>query len=76
MATDGQVSFVTFLYDDIQWRDMSTQAGIDGDKVRFVDILESVPDARNLDTNSNVGVPGMWIYRVDSSDFIFPLGLP
>ena len=29
-------------------------------------------DIRNLTTTSNVEVPGLWIYRVDSSDIIAP----
>ena len=77
LAMDGQLSFVTFLYDDIQWTESQTgfsHAGIDGgDGVRFVNLPgSSSHEIRNLVTTSNVGVNGMWMYRVDSSDIIFP----
>ena len=78
LATDGELSFVTFLYADIQWTNGVQGAGIDipGTSSDDLFIPGSFSDARNLPTTSNVGVPGMWMYRVDSSDFIFPLGLP
>ncbi len=69
MGTDGQLSYVTFLYDDIQWTDSGRAlAGINaGDGVRFVTIHGSgTEDIRNLTTTSNVGVEGVWMYRVDS----------
>ena len=75
MATDGQISFVTFLYDDIQWtRAGRALAGINGgDGVRSVTLPGSRSEAiRNLTTTSNVGVPGVWMYRVDSSDIVTP----
>ncbi len=75
MATDGQLSYVTFLYDDIQWTDSGRAlAGINaGDGVRSVNLPESLSDdIRNLVTTSNMGVDGMWMYRVDSSDIISP----
>ncbi len=68
MGTDGQLSFVTFLYDDIQWTDSGhAVAGINaGDDVRSVTLPGSgTEDIRNLTTTSNVGVDGMWMYRVD-----------
>ena len=72
MATDGQLSFVTFLYDDIQWTDDFTEAGIiQLDSPLAVLIPASDSDSRILTTTSNVGVPGMWMYRVDT-DIIMP----
>ncbi len=76
LATDGELSFVTFLYTDIQWTYSVIGAGIDipgtsGD----LRIPGSYSDTRNLPTTSNVGVPGMWMVRVDSQFFIFPDGL-
>ncbi len=77
MSTDGQISFLTFLYADIQWIDGVIGAGIDIPGTRNdLFIPGSFFDARILPTTSNVGVPGMWMYRVDSSFFIFPPGLP
>ncbi len=69
MATDGQRSYVTFLYDDIQWTDSGRAlAAINGsDCVRSVTLPGSgSEDIRNLTTTSNVGMEGVWIYRVDS----------
>ncbi len=62
MAYDAHLSFVTFLYEDIQWSDDNTFAGIF--PTAFIPGYFS--DARNLPNTSNVGVPGMWMYRVDS----------
>ncbi len=74
---DGLLSFVTFLYEDIQWSDDDAFAGIfAGFFFPPVLIPGSDSDARNLTTTSNVGVPGMWMYRVDSLDLFFPDGLP
>ncbi len=71
MSTNGQLSFVTFLYDDIQWTETDqyvSLAGINGgDGVRSVTLPGSRSvDIRNLTTTSNVGVEGLWMYRVDS----------
>ncbi len=69
MATDGQRSYVTFLYDDIQWTDSGRAlAGINGsDCVRSVTLPGSgSEDIRNLTTTSNVGMEGVWILRVES----------
>ncbi len=69
MAMDGQLSFITFLYDDIQWTNSGeSQAGINGgDGVRSVTLIQSRSvDYSNLTTTSNVGVESVWMYRVDS----------
>ncbi len=68
MATDGQLSFVTFLYDDIQWTSDINEVGISPDETRSVGLPGSgSSDLSHLVTTSNVGVEGMWMYRVDSS---------
>ncbi len=69
IAYDGHLSFVTLLYEDIQWTDDHTVAGIFFNTFLVVDIPESNSDLRNLTTTSNVDMPGMWMYRVDSTDF-------
>ncbi len=71
MAYDGLLSFVTFLYEDIQWSDDNAFAGFFFLGIPPVLIPGSDSDARNLTTTSNVGVPGMWMYRVDT-DIIMP----
>ncbi len=74
MATDGQLSFVTFLYDDIQWSDDNALAGIYLVMLPVVKIPGSDSDNRSLilTNTSNVNVPGMWMYRVDSNVFMPP----
>ncbi len=75
MATDGQRSFVTFLYNDIQWtRAGRALAGINGgDGVRSVTVTDSLSEAiMNIVTTNNVGRPGVWMYRVDTSAIIDP----
>ncbi len=75
MATDGQRSFVIFLYDDIQWTNSGyALAGINGgDGVRSVTVTDSLSEAiMNIVTTSNVGRPGVWMYRVDTSAIIDP----
>ncbi len=70
---DDQRSYVTFLYVDIQWTRSGTGrslAGINGgDGTCFVSLTEPfTDDIINLVTTSNVDVPGMWMYRVYSSE--------
>ncbi len=80
MATDGLLSYVTFLYDDIQYTEGSrADAGITvfnefgSVDERSVTLPGSgTVDIRNLTTTSNVGVEGVWIYRVDSSVIMHP----
>jgi hypothetical protein len=81
LITDGNCSFVTYLYADrrIQWTtgDASggegglggtpAQAGFDaGDETRFFSIPGSqTPAIVDIETTSNIGVPGQWTFRVD-----------
>ena len=65
MASNGATSFVFFIYGDIQWGS-GAQIGFNaGDGIRSF----MVPGARtsttlNMETMSNVGIPGVFIYRV------------
>jgi len=84
-------SFVIFLYADgrIQWTtgDMSggfrglggTEAlgGINaGDEVRFVTIPGSLTTGIiNIDKTSNVGTPGIWIFRVNTGSRVYNVKL-
>ena len=64
LATDGSITFVMFLYHDIQWSSDTTIGFNAGNGVNYY----TVPTANsvfNLDNTSNVGIPGMYIYRVD-----------
>ena len=84
MATNGINSFVIFLYADgeIQWTTGDASNGIGGlggdpaqvgfnagDGVRFASVPGSqTADIINIDTTSNVGIPGVWIFRVDEEE--------
>ncbi|XP_064386804.1 uncharacterized protein LOC135335283 isoform X4 [Halichondria panicea] len=75
MASDGQRSFVLFLYDDIQGTNGGRAlAGINGgDGVRSVTVPGSLSlSIMNIMTTSNVGRPGVWMFRVDTSAIIDP----
>ena len=75
--TNGVFSFVIFLYADggIEWSagDANTiayaQAGFNaGDGMRSTTIQGSqTPDIVNITTISNIGVPGKFLYRVDTN---------
>ena len=83
MITNGINAFVAFLYADdlIQWTTGDASGGIDGiggtpaqvgfnagDGVRYFSIPGSQTAAIvNIDTTSNVGVPGLWMFRVDQN---------
>ena len=67
LATDGITTFVMFLYHDIQ-SSRNTKIGFNaGDGVNYYTVPESLTadGVLNLDSTSNVGIPGMYIYRVD-----------
>ena len=80
LATDGVRSFVMFLYADglIQWLWSQDHYGIPaqvgfnaGDGVRFF----SHPDSMsirlfNISETSNIGIPGLWLFRVDREDIV------
>ena len=56
-----------FLYHDIQWSSGTTIGFNAGDGVHYYTVPESLTTdgVLNLDNSSNVGIPGMYIYRVD-----------
>ena len=72
LTTDGVKSFVFFIYADVQWG----EGGIGfnaGDGVRFFELPGSrTPEAREVEESSNVGVEGVYAYRVDETDIIGP----
>ncbi|CAI8042991.1 Sushi, nidogen and EGF-like domain-containing protein 1, partial [Geodia barretti] len=75
LITDSSLSFVIFLYADdlIQWSvgtanlSAHAQAGFNaGDGIRFTTIEGSRTEAIvNIETTSNIGVPGKYLFRVD-----------
>ena len=83
LATDGSRSFAIFLYldDGIQWTTGSrnggsnglggteAQVGYDaGDSVNYYTINGSMtPSIVDIETTSNVGIPGMYIFEVDGN---------
>ena len=71
IATDGQRTFVFFIYDDIEWGFANIGFNA-GDNVRSF----MVPGALSFDSvdieGSNVGRRGVYIYRVDQCSIIGP----
>ena len=67
MATNGSKTFVMFLYQDIQWTSDTAIGFNGGDEVYYFIVPESrtADGVLNLNNTSNVGIPGMYIYRVD-----------
>jgi len=92
MITDGTNSFVAFLYADglIQWTTGDASGGSNGlggipaqggfnagDGVRFFSIPGSQTAAIvDIETTSNVGVPGLWMFRVDQNSISTPPSPP
>ena len=74
LATDGQVSFVFFIYNDIQWgtANIGFNAG-DGERLIMTPgALTS--QTRNIENGSNVNILGLYIYRVDQRVVFGPSG--
>lgn len=72
LTTDGEKSFVFFIYTNIQWG----EAGIGfnaGDGVRSYTLPGSrSPAAKDIEDGSNVGVEGVYAYRVDLPEIASP----
>ena len=72
MATDGQTSFVLFLYNEIQWGQASIGFNA-GDGTRFFAFSGVLTSAtREIETQSNVGMPGIYVFQVDGSSILSP----
>ena len=67
LATDGQTSFVSFEYADIQWG-AGAQIGFNaGDGVRSFMVPEALTNATlEMESRSNVNISGVFLYRVDN----------
>ena len=86
LTTDGLLSFVIFLYADgeIQWTTGEASGGTDGlggtpaqvgfdagDGIRYFAVPGSQTDEIiNIASTSNVGIPGMWIFRIDGQEVV------
>ena len=68
------MTFVFFIYGDIQWGD-GANIGFDaGDGTRSFMVPHALTrQALNIDDGNNVGVTGLYIYRVDLCSVIGPI---
>ena len=74
LVTDGQSSFVLFLYGEIQWGEANIGFNA-GDGTRFFTLPGVLTTAtREVETQSNVGVPGIYIFQVDGPSVLSPDG--
>ena len=70
IATDGRRTYIGFIYGDIQWGSSDVTIGFNsGDQSHSYTLPESFSDQAilNLENTSNVGKPGIYIFRVDQS---------
>ena len=66
IAADQQVTFVFFMYGDIQWGGRANIGFNAGDGTRFFMVPGALTNqVLNIDKESNVGVTRVYIYRVD-----------
>jgi len=74
VATNGQFSFTIYNYVDLMWpqkgTDRKAQAGFNaGDGITYYTINGSFTQSIvNLTRQSNVGIDGKWIFRVDTAN--------
>ena len=89
LATNGARSYVIFLYadDEIQWTTGSASNGVNGlggqsaqvgfnvgDGVHAVIPASRTDAIINITHTSNVGTPGMWVFRVDGEAVVMTAG--
>ena len=74
MVTDGQSSFMFFLYSNIEWG--SANIGFNaGDNMRSFMLPEARTfQTRNIENGSNVDIPGLYIYPVNQRLVFDPSG--
>ena len=73
IATDGQSTFVFFIYADIEWGDGANIGFNAGDGTRSFMIPGALtPQSMNIEDGSNVEIAGVYIYRVDSCSVFGP----
>ena len=73
IAADQQMTFVFFIYGDIQWGRGANIGFNAGDGIRFFMVPAALTgQVLNIDEGSNVGVRGVYIYRVDLCSVLGP----
>ena len=74
IVSDGELSFVFFSFGDIQWHGNAFIGfNLGGSRIFSLPGSQS-PAAVDIETRSNVGVPGLFVYRVDQANVIEPNG--
>ena len=72
LVTDGQLSFIFFSYGLIQWANYNANIGFKSGE-RFYMLPQALtPAVVDIEETSNVGVPGLYIYRVDQENITHP----
>ena len=67
------MTFVFFIYHAIQWGDGANIGFNAGDGTRFFMVQDALTNqVLNIDERSNVGVTGLYIYRVDLCSVLGP----
>lgn len=76
LARGDEVSFVSFIYDDIEWSESSNIGfrNADGSQI-FMVPGALTPSAIDIEETSNVGVEGLYLYRVDGDTIVGPDGI-
>ena len=73
--SDGFRSFALFLYPDIQWGGEQVQIGFSSGAILFFMLPAArSPAVVNIDDGSNVGTPGLYVFRVDTTLVVKPGG--
>ena len=73
IAADQQMTFVFFIYHDIQWGDGANIGFSAGDSTTSFMVPGALTNqVLNIDEESNVGVTGLYIYRVDLCSVLGP----
>ena len=62
-----------FIYEDIQWSHNDTTVGFNsGNQEQFLNVFINFLD---IESTSNVGIPGIYAFRVDQDVIIEPRGI-
>jgi hypothetical protein len=69
LGTNGTTTLAAFLYHDIQWG-VRAQIGVNaGDGYSSFTLSEALAaPIENVDNSTNVGLPGVFIFRIDSKN--------
>ena len=78
IATNGSATYVLFLYRDVQWSNAATSIGFNaGDGVRGFNLekTSSSNDFGDIESTTNIGIPGAYIFRVDQDNIVSDSGM-